>query len=155
MPRHSGVAAFASAAVIVVTAGFYAYAVTRQRESVRTRYDLQAVFLSSNGLHIGADVRLAGVKVGTVTSIALDPVAFSTRVVFLVDEQYRLPADTRLGIGSSGFTAATALLVEPGHSSRTLAPGEIIHNTREMVSLEQTVSQYIFGAGGLGSSNGL
>ncbi len=154
MSRHSGVAIIASAVVVVVTAAFYSYAITRQQDAGPAEYELQAVFLSSNGLHVGADVRLAGVKVGAVSSIMLDPAAFVSHVGFTVDDRYRLPSDTSLGIGSSGFTSATALLVEPGRSRQMLTPGQTIRSTREMVSLEQAVSQYIFGAGGLGSANG-
>ena len=146
------VATLASGAVIAVTAGFYSYAMTRLRSESSDRYLLHAVFLSSNGLHKGADVELAGVKVGTVSSIKLDPTAFVTHVDFQVDAEYRLPQDTAIGIGSSGFTAANALLVDPGRSQKMLAPGDSIRSTHEMLSLEQTVSQYIFGAGGLGSN---
>ena len=140
-----------SGAVIVVTTGFYSYAVTRLRSESSDHYVLHAVFLSSNGLHRGADVEMAGVKVGTVSSIKLDPTAFVTHVDFQVDAEYRLPLDTAISIGSSGFIAANALLVDPGRSAKMLAPGDSIRTTREMLSLEQTVSQYIFGAGGLGN----
>ena len=154
MPRHSGAASIASAAVIAIAAGFYVYAVTRQpHNSGAGRYVLQAIFLSSNGLRVGGDVRMAGVKVGTVSAITLDPIAFVTRVEFKLDDRYRLPSDTSLGIGSSGFTAANALLIDPGHRSQMLSAGETIRNTHEMLSLEQTVSQYIFGSGGLGTGN--
>ena len=154
MSRHSGIAITASAAVIVMTVLFYTYAVTREQGPEAAHYELQAVFLSSNGLHVGGDVRLAGVTIGTVSSITLDPVAFVTHVGFHIDDRYRLPSDTALGIGSSSFTSANGLLIDPGRSKRTLAPGEIIRDTHEMVSLEQAVSQYIFGAGGLGNSTG-
>ena len=142
--------------MIAIAAGFYVYARTRQPENTGTgRYGLRATFLSSNGLRAGADVRLAGVKVGTVSSITLDPAAFVTHVGFELDDRYHLPSDTSLTIGSSGFTAANALLVNPGHAERMLAPGAVIRDTREMPSLEQTVSQYIFGTGGLGTGSGL
>ena len=132
-----------------MTAIFYTYAATREPVHGPAHYDLQAVFLSANGLHAGADVRLAGVKVGAVSSITLDPVTFSARVGFYLNDGYKLPVDTTLGIGSSSFTSANGLLVEPGRSSRTLAPGETIRDTQESISLEQAVSQYIFGARGL------
>ncbi len=135
----------------MVTTGFYSYAVTRLSSQSSERYGLHAVFLSSNGLHEGADVDLAGVKIGTVFSIKLDPVAFVTHVDFQLDSRYRLPSDTTLTIGSSGFTTANALLVNPGQSKRMLSPNDSIRATREMQSLEQAVSQYIFGTGGLGN----
>ncbi len=153
MSRHSGVAIIASAVVVAVTAMFYTYASTRQQDRRPAGYNLEAIFLSSNGLHVGADVRLAGVKVGTVSTISLDPVTFVTHVGFYISDQYHLPSDTSLSIGSSGFTTADGLLIEPGHSDHSLAPGETIRSTREMLSLEQSISQYIFGAGGLGSTS--
>nr|WP_321986635.1 MlaD family protein [uncultured Lichenicoccus sp.] len=153
MARHSATAILASTLVIAVAGGFYAYAETRGAAAIPASYELQSVFLSANGLRDGADVRMAGVKVGFVTGIALDPKLFVTRVGFTIDERYKLPADTRLGIGSSGFTSANALLITPGHSPRTLRPGAVIRDTEEMASLEQQVSQYIFGTGGLGSGN--
>ncbi|WP_428375213.1 MlaD family protein [Lichenicoccus sp.] len=149
MARHSATAILASTLVIAVAGGFYAYAETRGATAIPTSYGLQSVFLSANGLKDGADVRMAGVTVGFVTGITLDPKLFVTRVTFRIDDRYQLPEDTRLGIGSSGFTSANALLITPGRSSRLLQPGAVIHDTEEMASLEQQVSQYIFGTGGL------
>ena len=151
MASHSATAIFASGLVIAVAAGFYAYAETRGAGPTEATYALQSVFLSANGLKPGADVRLAGVKVGAVDSIALDTGLFVTHVGFRIDQRYQLPEDSKLAIGSSGFTSATALTVTPGHSSRMLQPGQVIRDTQEMVSLEQQVSQYIFGTGGLGT----
>ena len=154
MLRRSGAASVGSMAVLAITIGFYSYATSRKQQSGSARYPLRAIFLSSNGLQIGSDVRLAGVKVGTVSSIALDPAAFVAQVGFWVDDRYRLLSDTALSIGSSGFTTANDLLVTPGHSGQTLKAGSTIRDTREMLSLEQSVSQYIFGAGGLSDSRG-
>lgn len=153
MARHSATAILASTLVIAVAGGFYTYAQTRGAAAAPESYGLQSIFLSANGLKDGADVRMAGVKVGSVSAITLDPKLFVTRVAFEIDDRYRLPEDTKLGIGSSGFTSANALLVTPGHSARSLPPGAVIHDTEEMASLEQQVSQYIFGTGGLGSGN--
>ncbi len=149
--RHRWVATLTSGAVIAVTAGFYSYGMTRLRSRSADQYLLHAVFLSSNGLHEGADVELAGVKVGRVSLISLDPVLYVAHVDFQVDTAYRLPSDTTIGIGSSGFTTENALLVDPGSSKTMLASGNNIRSTRETLSLEQTISQYIFGAGGLGN----
>ena len=150
MARHSGFAVLASASVIAVAAGFSTYTVLQRHQAGGPRYGLDAIFTSANGLQAGADVRIGGVTVGKVASITLDPATFVTKVAFRIDDRYRLPADTSLSIGSSGFTAADALLVEPGRAARRLAPGATIHDTNAMLSLEQSISQYIFGGGGLG-----
>ncbi len=152
MPRHNSAAMLASAVVLVVAAGFCSYAVLQHQGSGHRRYILQAVFPSSNGLQVGADVRLAGVKVGTVSSITLDRNAFVTRVEFRIDDRFRLPSDTALRIGSSGFTSANALLIDPGRSSRPLVAGDTIRDTHPLQSLEETISNYIFGGGGLGGT---
>ena len=145
------IAALTSSAVIAVTVGFYSYAVARFKSQAASFYLVHATFISSNGLHQGADVDMAGVKVGRVSSIKLDPAAYVARVDFEVDARYHIPLDTTIGIGSSGFTTANVLLIDPGRSKTMVEPGGSIKSTREMLSLEQTISQYIFGAGGLGS----
>lgn len=147
-PRHGLAAISASSIVLAVAIGFYGYAATIG-DKVRNRgYELQASFLSSNGLHSGADVVLAGVPVGAVTAIDLDPQSVTARVRFVVPKTLRLPIDSRLAIGSSTLTSANALMVIPGSSHQMLAPGSVVTDTCELISLEQQVSQYIFGSGG-------
>ena len=146
--RHSITAVAASAAVLCVAIGFYGYAGSLKGTTSRSTYTLQAAFLSSNGLHEGADVMLAGVAVGRVTAIALDQRAMVSDVTFQLDRALKLPIDSKLSIGSSTLTSGEALLVEPGRSHVTLPPGGTVTDTCEPASLEQQVSQYIFGNGG-------
>ncbi|GBQ45911.1 toluene ABC transporter periplasmic protein [Komagataeibacter sucrofermentans DSM 15973] len=111
-----------------------------------------ARFVSANGLKVGADVDMDGVPVGRVTSIALDPATYMANVGFTLDRTVLLPEDTTISIGSPTLTADTALMVEAGQAPGRIAPGTVITNTREPLSLEQQVSNYIFGNGGLPSN---
>jgi len=143
----------ASAAVLAVAIGFYGYAAaTLDHDKGGNGYDLAATFLSSNGLHSGADVVLAGVPIGSVTAITLDNRSMTSRVDFHIGQDLKLPVDSKLSIGSSTLTSGNSLLVSAGKSSQMLAPGTVLTDTCEMVSLEQQVSQYIFGSGGAPSS---
>lgn len=153
-PRHGLAAILASCAVLAVVIGFYVYAVTSRNRTSRDDYQLEASFLSSNGLHSGADVLLAGVPVGAVTAIELDPRSMTSRVQFVVPRTLNLPIDTKVAIGSSTLTSANALMVMPGKLRQILKPGAIITDTCELASLEQQVSQYIFGSGGAPSGCG-
>ena len=114
-------------------------------------YNLQAAFLSSNGLHKGADVILAGVVVGRVTAVTLNQRTMASDVTFQLDTALKLPVDTRLSIGSSSLTSGSALLVDPGTSHRLLSAGAMLTDTCEPISLEQQVSRYIFGNAGAAS----
>ncbi len=146
--RHGITATAASAVVLCVAVGFYGYAVRLGGTTSSQTYGLRATFLSSNGLHEGADVVLAGVVVGRVTTITLDPRTMASDVTFQIDRVLKLPVDTRLAIGSSTLTSGEALLVDPGNSRRMLPVDATMTDTCEPTNLEQQVSRYIFGNGG-------
>ncbi len=146
--RHGPAAITASMSVLLLAAGFSIYASTLGSANVGTAYGMRASFLSSNGLQPGADVMLAGVPVGTVTSIMLDDRTMLSQVSFQIESQLRLPADSRLSIGSSTLTSSNALIITPGRSPQLLEPGATVTDTCALTNLEQQVSQYIFGSGG-------
>lgn len=150
--RHSITAMAASVFVLCLTAGFCGYSMHLNGGRAGASYELKAAFLSSNGLHEGADVVLAGVVVGRVTAVALDQRTMASDVTFQLDRALKLPVDTRLSIGSSSLTSGSALLVEPGRSRQMLLSGVTLTDTCEPISLEQQVSQYIFCNAGAGSS---
>lgn len=150
--RHSLAAAAASGIVLVVSLGFYGLSRSVVSTEPRSTYMLHAIFLSSDGLAPGADIRIAGVKIGEIESIRLDLSTFTSDVALALDANYTLPQDSSLRVGSSGFTSAAYLDVDPGRSGSKLHPGSTVRDTHAMVSLEQSVSQYIFGADGLGEN---
>lgn len=139
-----------SGAVLAGTLAFALYARATQIAPGQDRYDLSARFVSANGLNRGADVDLGGVTVGRVSSITLDPVSQMAIVRFRLNAELKLPEDSVLTIGSSTLSSDNALQIEPGKSRTPVAPGSMITRTVEPTSLEQQVSNYIFGGGNLG-----
>nr|WP_267298811.1 MlaD family protein [Neokomagataea thailandica] len=140
----------ASSVVIAAAGAFLFYAAALYRGPVQHGNLLHARFNSANGLHVGADVDLAGVAVGRVQSIRLDPASQMADVAFTVDEKLALPSDTAAGIGAPSMTSDNALQLKPGHSPKLLGVNGSINDTQDQLSLEQQVSNYIFGGGGLG-----
>jgi phospholipid/cholesterol/gamma-HCH transport system substrate-binding protein len=149
MARHRPVAVAASVGVVALAAGFLAYGRLQIGSAGGETYELVGEFLSSDGLHAGADVVIGGVAVGRVNAVELDTQRMTSRVVFSVRDDLKLPRDSSLSIGSTSLASAAALLIEPGHESNVLAPHAVIQDTRPLVTLEQQVSQYIFGGGGV------
>lgn len=138
-----------SGAVLAGTLAFALYARATQTAPGQDRYDLSARFVSANGLKRGADVDIGGVTVGRVSSIALDPASQMAIVRFRLNSDLKLPEDTTLTIGSSTLSSDNALRVEPGKSRTMVAPSTMMTHTIEPSSLEQQVSNYIFGGGNL------
>ncbi|EHH68509.1 putative toluene tolerance protein [Gluconobacter morbifer G707] len=140
----------ASGLVLVVAGAFLLYSNDLRKGPAMQGKTLHASFNSANGLKVGANVDLAGVTIGRVNAITLDPRTQMADVAFTMDRRITLPDDTAVGINAPTMTADNALEIHPGHSRTALPPGGTIRDTQDQLSLEQQVSNYIFGGGSLG-----
>ncbi|GAJ29372.1 MlaD family protein [Acidomonas methanolica] len=145
-PTRGG-STLASALVLVVAFGFGLYARHQRHGIAPDGVLMHAQFLSANGLVGGGKVNIAGVTVGQIQSIRLDPKAEVAIVDFTVNPSLRLPRDTVAGIAAPDMTSDDTLTLTPGKAREILPPGATITDTRDAVSLEQQVSNYIFGSG--------
>ena len=97
-----------------------------------------------DGLPAGADVRLAGVKVGQVVAQRIDPESFLAVLTLRVDAGLRLPTDTSAEIQSEGLLGGKYVALVPGGSDRILRDGQEITITQSAVSLENLLGRFIF-----------
>jgi len=136
-------------AVVLVVAGmfvFFAYG-TAQVKAV-SGYELRANFFKIGGLTPGSDVRINGIKVGSITSVRLDSETYDAVVVMSVAPEIKLPKDSTAGIGSEGIVGGKYVRLEPGNEKETLAVGGVIPKTKDFRSLEDQVGEIIFLATG-------
>jgi phospholipid/cholesterol/gamma-HCH transport system substrate-binding protein len=110
-------------------------------------YPLRARFASISGLREGAYVELAGVRVGKVVDIDVDPQEYAAEIVMAIDGRIRLQEDTIASIRTSGIIGDKFVKITPGGSEVLLAPGELIFETEPSISLEELISKYIFESG--------
>jgi phospholipid/cholesterol/gamma-HCH transport system substrate-binding protein len=141
------------AAVLLVAAGFLVYAVAHSGRSVGSGYPLSARFDHVDGLVLGADVRLAGVKVGSVRSLRVDPKTFLAEVVLNVRDDIRLPKDTSVEVTSESLLGGKFLNLTPGGDADDLPAGGTIAITQSSISLEQLLGKFIFSATSLGDKS--
>jgi len=122
--------------VLAVAAAFlyYAYQTSGRAMTART-YSLNAVFGRVDGVTPGADVRISGVKVGSVADSALDPQTFEARVKLSVAKNVEVPEDSIAKIVSDGLLGGAHVAIEPGASDIMLAEGETITITQGSVDL--------------------
>lgn len=107
-------------------------------------YTIGAVFSKVAGLAVGNDVRINGIKVGTVTSRTLDPKTYEAVVQMTVDRAIRLPVDTVAVVASEGPLGGKYIELEPGQAEELLAENGTIRDTRSYRSLEDQVGEIIF-----------
>lgn len=139
----------AGAVVLVVAAGFLGYAVANTGRSTVSGYTLHAKFDNIAGIGVGSDVRLAGVKVGSVTATRVDPKTYQATVTFTVLSSLQLPTDTSLQVASEGFLGGATLSLMPGGDEKMLADGGEVKITQSAVSLEELLGKFIFNVGDL------
>jgi phospholipid/cholesterol/gamma-HCH transport system substrate-binding protein len=111
--------------------------------SASDTYTLQARFDNIGGLKARAPVRSAGVTIGRVTSIVLDPQTFQGVVTLSIDRELQFPRDTSAKILTAGLLGDQYIGLEPGADEKTLAPGETIRQTQSAVVLESLIGQFI------------
>lgn len=104
-----------------------------------------ASFRSAEGVGIGTDVRLAGVKVGSVLDMDLDPATFRADALLSVDEEIVLPDDTAVVISSEGLLGGSFVEILPGGSPYNLEPGSEIEDTQGAVSIVQLLLKFVAG----------
>lgn len=143
---HSAGEIVLGAAVLAVAAGFVVYAGQLTGfGGERDGYALNASFRSAEGVTVGTDVRLAGVKIGTVTDVDLNPETYRAETTFTLDEGVRIPDDSAAVVASEGLLGGNFVEISPGGSMFYFAPGEEIIDTQGAVSLTSLLVRFVTG----------
>ncbi len=147
MAGHSALEITTGAAVLLVAGGFLVFAAanTGQRLSGAS-YGLHANFDHADGLSTGAEVRVAGVKVGTVQAIRLNPKTYLADVAFTVQRNVALSTDSSATISTDGLLGGKYLALAPGGEDAMLKNGGTVTITQGSVNIEALIGKYIFGA---------
>jgi|SRR5665213_2178435 len=151
MMKRNAVETVMGAVVLVVAAFFLFFAYTTSEVRAISGYELTARFDRIGSLRTGADVRISGIKVGTVLRQTLDPKSFTALVLLTVQPDIKLPVDTIAAITSSGLLGADYLAIEPGNEDEMIKPGGTISHTQPPMDIQSLIGQYIFSQGGAGA----
>jgi phospholipid/cholesterol/gamma-HCH transport system substrate-binding protein len=116
-------------------------------------YHLTAKFKNVEGINIGSDVRMSGIKIGSVTNQALDNNTFDAILTFAIDPTIKLPDDSTAKISSEGLLGGKFIALEPGGNETILADGGTITYTQGALDIWSLVSDYMF-SGKKGSESG-
>lgn len=133
---NSAAEAIIGAVVLVAAAGFALYAgQTSGHGFAADTMALTAKFRDANGISVGTDVRVAGIKVGSVTGLTLDPTTYQAQATFTVPSDLQVPEDSDVKISSEGLLGGNFFDLQPGASETLLASGDEITNTQGAIDL--------------------
>ncbi|PQA89028.1 outer membrane lipid asymmetry maintenance protein MlaD [Hyphococcus luteus] len=124
------------AVVIAIAAAFLAYAYGVSGKGIgRDQYRIAAVFGRVDGVTVGSEVRIAGVKVGAVSANSLDSRTYEANVEFAIDGNVEIPEDSIAKVVSDGLLGGAHIAIEPGASEEMLRAGDKITITQGSVDL--------------------
>ena len=108
-------------------------------------YNIHAAFRSAEGVKVGTDIRLAGVKIGTVAALSLDSETYKAQSTLAIDQDVLIPNDSSLAVTSEGLLGGNFIEVVPGASFDYLAAGDEIVDTQGAISLIQLMMRFVSG----------
>src|SRR6476659_537440 len=146
--QNSIVETLIGAAVIAVAAFFLTFAYSSTGSGPVSGYDVVAKFNRVDGVNVGSDVRMSGIKVGTVEKMSLDPTSYNAVVTLALDSSVKLPDDSSVRITSEGLLGNQYLSIEPGASMDMIKPGGEIENTQGSIDLIGLLGKAVFSSGG-------
>jgi phospholipid/cholesterol/gamma-HCH transport system substrate-binding protein len=132
-------------AIVVVVAGvflFYGYTNSGMRSA--SGYHVKAEFDRVDGLASGSDVRLSGIKVGTVVGQSIDPDNYKAVVTLNLTPDVKIPDDSSAKITSEGLLGSNYIALTPGGSEDFLTEGGEISFTQGSIDLMSLIGQAVF-----------
>ena len=130
--------------VLIFAGTFLFFALARVDVKNVSGYQIMANFSKIGGLEVGSDVRISGIKVGSVMDTNLNKDTYTAYVYLSIDPTVKLPIDTVAAIADVGIMGDKYVRLEPGKSAALLKDNDQIINTKSYKSLEDNVSEFIF-----------
>ncbi len=139
------------AIVVAVAIGFLVFTYNRTGSGSLSGYEVNARLPKVDGLGIGTDVRLAGIKIGTVTDLTLDPKTYLVTVHMNVREDIKIPTDSSVMVTSSGFLGSQYLSITPGGDNKMMASGAFFESAQGSIDVMGLVNRFATGGGATSS----
>jgi phospholipid/cholesterol/gamma-HCH transport system substrate-binding protein len=135
------------AVVVLAAAGFLFFAMARAGGGEGAGgYQLDARFNRIDGISVGSDVRMAGVKIGVVSKVALEQKNYMAEVTMSLSPSIKVPEDSTAKVASDGLLGGAFVSIEPGGAEGMLKPGQELTHTQGSVDLLTVLASALGGA---------
>jgi len=146
MPRSNITETLIGAAVVAAALVFAVLAYYRTGMGGASGYEVNARLAKVDGLAVGTDVRLAGIKVGSVSSLTLDPANYLVTVHMDIRNDIKLPMDSSILVTQAGFLGGQYLSITPGGDDKMMAAGAFFENAQGSIDVMSLVGRFATGS---------
>jgi phospholipid/cholesterol/gamma-HCH transport system substrate-binding protein len=146
--RRNVIETLMGAVVLIVAAVFVVFALSSSGVQSVNGYEIVAEFDDASGITAGTDVRMSGVKIGSVIGQSLDRKTYFANVRMSIDNDIMLPADTSARIIPEGLLGGNYVALTPGGALENISPGGQIEHTQGAINLMDLLGRFIFSPGG-------
>ena len=150
LPQNTLTETLIGAAVVAAAALILLFVWMGKGAGGTSGYELNVRLAKADGLGVGTEVRLSGIKVGSVTDLTLDPNTYLVTVHMSIDSGVKVPADSSILVTSAGLLGGAYLSITPGGDDAMLAAGGSIENAQGSIDLMSLIGK--FATGGSGAS---
>ncbi|MDE0050114.1 MAG: outer membrane lipid asymmetry maintenance protein MlaD [Rhodospirillales bacterium] len=133
------------AVVLAVAIGFLVFAYNKSGVATAGGYEVSAAFNRVDGISNGSDVRIGGIKIGTVVERTLDTEDFRAVLRMSIDETVELPTDSSAAVMSDGLLGGKFVDLQPGAEETLIKDGGRIAFTQSSLLLEELIGKFAFG----------
>ncbi len=145
--RRNVIETIMGAAVILVAVIFVVFAFSSTGVDTVNGYQVTASFDNAQGVKSGTDVRMSGVKIGSVVDQRLNPQTYFAEVTMSIDQTIELPSDTSARIVPEGLLGGNYVNLEPGGAQEMIPQGGRIQYTQGAVNLIDMIGRLMFSGG--------
>lgn len=145
--RHNAFEVLLGAIILAVATFFVVqtYVATGQRRE--EGYQISAYFDRIDGIMVGTDVKISGVKVGTVTGVKIEPETYRAQVTLHIKKELQVPQDSSAEIISESLLGGKYITIVPGIENNLIQPNGEIQQTTSAVNFETIISQFMLESG--------
>ena len=132
--------------VLAAAIYFFFFSFSKSGISTSTTYQVSAKFDNIDGIGTGADIKISGVKIGSVATETIDLETYRAILTLDINQNIKLPKDSSAKVLSSGILGGKYIAIEVGADDQILKNGDQIQFTQSGVNFEELLGKFIFGS---------
>mgnify|MGYP003588572148 CR=1 FL=1 len=142
--------------LVLIVAGlflFIASKVSNNMQVISSGIKLSGQFSNVDGINIGSDIKIAGVKVGSVLDVRIDEKTYKAILVLKINKDLNIPTDSLFKISTSGLIGGKFVNIKIGASDELFKDGDVVEFTESSMDLEDLIAKFLFNSGDKNDKN--